>query len=184
MILDPHQLQAEAEAHQKRLKSPLWDDEKSIHHEGETITVGDAQTALEAETLLDKRPTQRKGQRNTSQEQDEPTPKIPSITDHDLKLYLNEFSNALQALQQTVAQLQTDRYSSSEVYPSWLREAAGNPLTYDAPNPSRKSFCVRVLPDTYSQLQRAQKRLGLRTIAGAWECLLRLGLAAAERLPT
>jgi hypothetical protein len=39
------------------------------------------------------------------------------------------------------------------------------------------------LPTTYAQLQSTQRRMGLRTVAEAWEFLLRLGLAAAERLP-
>ncbi len=69
-----------------------------------------------------------------------------------------------------------------EGIPGWLQAAAGNPLTYDAPDAARTAVCVRILPSMYSRLQQAQARLGLRTTAGAWECLLRLGLAAAERL--
>ena len=43
-------------------------------------------------------------------------------------------------------------------------------------------LCARVRPATYDRLRMLQQRVGLRTTAGAWEFLLRLGLAAAERL--
>lgn len=65
----------------------------------------------------------------------------------------------------------------------WLEAAAGNPHTYDAPDADRRGVCVRVLPGTYAQLQQIQRKMGLRTTAGAWEFLLRLGLAAVERMP-
>ncbi len=65
--------------------------------------------------------------------------------------------------------------------PAWLTEAIGNPLTYDAAAPNRKDVCARVDPALYRRLQVAKARLGLRTTAGAWEYVLRAGLAAAER---
>jgi len=48
---------------------------------------------------------------------------------------------------------------------------------------SEYSETPRLLPTTYAQLQQVQRKMGLRTTAGAWECLLRLGFAAVERLP-
>ena len=65
--------------------------------------------------------------------------------------------------------------------PAWLVEAVGNPLTYDAATPTRKDVCVRVEPALYRRLQETKARFGLRTTAGAWEYVLRAGLAAAER---
>ena len=65
--------------------------------------------------------------------------------------------------------------------PAWLAEAVGNPLTYDAAAPNRKDVCVRVEPALYRRLQAMKERLGLRTTAGAWEYVLRAGLAVAER---
>lgn len=53
----------------------------------------------------------------------------------------------------------------------------------DAPDSERTGVCVRILPTTYAQFQQIQRRMGLRRIAGAWEFLLKLGFAAAERLP-
>jgi hypothetical protein len=65
--------------------------------------------------------------------------------------------------------------------PEWLVEAVGNPLAYDAASPQRKDVCARVDPSLYRRLQAMKERLGLRTIAGAWEYVLRAGLATADR---
>ena len=65
--------------------------------------------------------------------------------------------------------------------PAWLVEAVGNPMTYDAAGPHRKDVCARVDPTLYRRLQEAKARFGLRTTAGAWEYVLRAGLAVAER---
>jgi len=65
--------------------------------------------------------------------------------------------------------------------PAWLVQAVGNPLSYDAAAPHRKDVCARVDPVLYRRLQAMKERLGLRTTAGAWEYVLRAGLAAAER---
>lgn len=65
--------------------------------------------------------------------------------------------------------------------PRWLADAIGNPLTYDAAAGNRKDVCVRVDPTLYKKLQAMKERLGLRTTAGAWEYVLRAGLAVGER---
>jgi hypothetical protein len=65
--------------------------------------------------------------------------------------------------------------------PAWLVEAIGNPLSYDAASAHRKDVCVRVDPALYRRLQAMKERLGLRTTAGAWEYVLRAGLAVADR---
>ena len=65
--------------------------------------------------------------------------------------------------------------------PPWLVEAIGHPLTYDAAAANRKDVCARVDPALYRRLQAMKERLGLRTTAGAWEYVLRVGLAVAER---
>ncbi len=70
---------------------------------------------------------------------------------------------------------------SGEWIPAWLAEAIGNPLSYDAAAPHRKDVCARVDPALYQRLQAMKERLGLRTTAGAWEYVLRAGLAVAER---
>ncbi len=68
--------------------------------------------------------------------------------------------------------------------PAWLVEAVGNPLTYDAAAANRKDVCARVDPVLYRRLQGMKERLGLRTTAGAWEYVLRAGLAVADRVVT
>lgn len=65
--------------------------------------------------------------------------------------------------------------------PAWLIQAVGNPLTYDAAAASRMDVCARVDPALYRRLQAMKDRLGLRTTAGAWEYVLRAGLAVSER---
>ena len=107
----------------------------------------------------------------------EPHEFLPS-DDIEIVPRLEALSRAVEALTEAVA-----RRPMPEGVPGWLQAAAGDPLTYDAPDSARTAVCVRILPTMYSRLQQAQARLGLRTTAGAWECLLRLGLAAAERLP-
>ncbi len=72
---------------------------------------------------------------------------------------------------------------SSPGVPAWITDMAGNPLTYDLPSKGRKDVCARITPSTYGRLKQAQTRLGLRTTAGAWEYVLRLGLAVVDRMP-
>lgn len=98
-----------------------------------------------------------------------------------------EIPARLEALERAVEMLTEAlqrRQAGSERLPGWLEIAAGNPHDYDEPAPTRTAVCVRIMPGTYRQVQRVQRRLGLQTKAGTWEFLLRLGLAAAERLPT
>ena len=73
--------------------------------------------------------------------------------------------------------------TTSDGVPGWLMEAVGNPLTYDAAGPHRKDVCARVDPAFYRRLKAMKERLGLRTTAGAWEYVLRAGLALGERGP-
>lgn len=65
--------------------------------------------------------------------------------------------------------------------PAWLIEAIGYPLTYDAAASHRIDVCARVDPALYRRLQGMKERLGLRTTAGAWEYVLRVGLAVGAR---
>lgn len=91
----------------------------------------------------------------------------------------------LAALERTVASLVQAAHPpphGNGALPEWLLEAAGNPLTYDAREGRRTNVCARILPNTYAQLKQAKSRLGLRSIAGTWEYILRLGLAVAERM--
>lgn len=70
---------------------------------------------------------------------------------------------------------------AEEGLPSWLAEAIGNPLAYDAASSHRIDVCARVDPALYRRLQAMKERIGLRTTAGAWEYVLRVGLATGAR---
>ena len=60
--------------------------------------------------------------------------------------------------------------------------AAENPHTYDARDWTRRALCVPILPGTNERLRLVKRQAKLRTLAGAWEFLSRLGLAAVDRL--
>ena len=187
MKLDASHLAAEADAHEERRRSPAWADPGN---DGEnwtaTLTKGvveDASAVAPQSTLWTSRPSSR------------PTPEpsaqaaeilgAPSPVDlGEITAQLDAMGRTLRTLSEGMARLHIERPASVEDVPTWLQQAAGDPLTYDAPDPSRKTVCVRVLPASHARLQQVQDRLGLRTAAGAWEYLLRLGAAAAERLPT
>ena len=108
-------------------------------------------------------------------------PKLPP----QAEVSAGEILPQLEAIGRSIAKLATaaDQRPSGGGDVMWLQSAAGNPHTYDAPDPGRRAVCVRILPTTYRQIQKAQRRMSLRTTAGAWEYVLRLGLAALERLP-
>ena len=65
----------------------------------------------------------------------------------------------------------------------WIAAALGDPRDFDRPDPSRITICARVQPDLYADVQLLGKRLDLHSTAAALEAVLRLGLAAAKRLP-
>jgi len=67
--------------------------------------------------------------------------------------------------------------------PAWLLAAAGDPKTYDAPDPKRRFVGWRVKPSTHNLLKQTQARFELRTLAGTLEFLVRLGAAASSGLP-
>lgn len=80
-----------------------------------------------------------------------------------------------------LARLETMTMTPATGVPSWLVEAVGDPRAYDAAAAHRKDVCARVDPALYRRLQAMRERLGLRTMAGAWEYVLRAGLAVGER---
>jgi hypothetical protein len=118
---------------------------------------------------------------------EEPLPKAKSVKQaHDAGRSVWMLPRSGDALDGAVERLTTTltrRSSGGGDASGWLATATGNPHTYDAPDAQRTGACMRVLPTTYAQLQQVQRKLGLRTTAGAWEFLLRLGFAVAERLP-
>lgn len=183
-MLSAAQLAEAADAQAQRRNGPQWTERAEDENPGDwlaEITVGDASAA--DLTAVRAAPRELRGLMegaDPSNYQDRPAQHEPEILAH-----LETLGRTMAALTEAVARLRTERPSPTggmgEI-PGWLKVAAGDPLTYDAPDPGRTSVCVRVQPTLYGRLQQAQTRLGLRTTAGAWECLLRLGLAVVDRL--
>lgn len=183
MKLDPSELRAAAEAHQARLASPLWANESP---KGATWTA-----ALSVGPV--------KGDPSPSMRQEAPSmaaavpapPSFPteptaSAVSAHAEVGTREILPRLEAIDRAVERLASAvnrRPQRTDDVPAWLQTAAGDPHTYDAPDSDRTGVCVRILPTTYQRIQRAQRQMGLRTVAGAWEFLLRLGLATLTRLP-
>lgn len=166
MKIDPKALREAADAHAKRLESPLWTPSDGEQDDSwvESIT-----SAAAGEPVREKTPRPRPIDRGSHEEEWAPQrqPGLESI------------ERAVETLTDAVNR----RPVGNDAVPGWLETAAGNPHSYDSPDASRMGVCARIRPATYDRLRLIQRRVGLKTTAGAWEFLLRLGLAAAERLP-
>lgn len=189
MKFDADKLRAEAEAHRKRLQGPLWTDNGDRNDESWLAAL--RQEVQQPPNPLESEPVREHAARSQPTDFEsllsaqEPTPHpIGRELGQELEPAVQEILPRLDALDHAVAKL-TAMLSRRPIggggASAWLASAAGDPHTYDAPDAERKGVCVRVLPGTYAQLQQLQRKMGLRTIAGAWEFLLRLGFAAVER---
>ena len=194
MRLDAAQLAAEAEAKEARMRSAAWAD---TGHDDEnwaaTLTQGDVvdpESMAIAAPAVSPRRSRASSRPAVSAERREPVhedlaPAAAAPVDlGEITAQLDAMGRTLRALSEGMARLRAERPASAEGVPTWLQRAAGDPLTYDAPDPARITVCVRVLPASYARLQQIQARLGLRTAAGAWEYLLRFGFAAMARMPS
>jgi hypothetical protein len=173
MKLDAERLRAEVDAHRARMESPLWTPSDGDPDESWTAQLTADTHSSEHPSRPDP-PNEAKSRPQTMMR--DPSPDIRAM----------ELLPRLDLLDRTIEKLTAavnHRPRGSDGVPGWLETAGGNPHTYDAPDAGRAGVCVRIQPGTYAQIQSAQRQMGLRTIAGAWEFLLRLGLAAAERLP-
>lgn len=166
-MLDPLRARAEADAAERRGAGPLW-AAGPVAWEG--VTVG---TVAQAEVV----PTVEEGPAEAVPVQ----PRVAALRGAQAPQVepraTEEVPRALLAA--ILARLQMAPPTTGGV-PAWLVQAVGNPLTYDAATAHRKDVCARVDPALYGRLQAVKERFGLRTTAGAWEYVLRAGLAAAE----
>lgn len=98
-----------------------------------------------------------------------------------------------EALAQELARLHQDvekltrhlgALQDAAMIPGWLIEAAGDPRTYDAPDPARKPSGLRLHPAITKGIAAVQSKRNLRSLVGATEYLLRLGLAVDEKITT
>ncbi len=177
MRLDKDTLLNEVQGHEDRMKGPLWSKDDGESDGDWTASLrNDPPASVESVRYAP-----------SSESPSRPLPRPPSMPrSPSPDLSITEILPRLDALDDAVHRLtaaMTRRSVGGDGVPGWLAGVAGDPHLYDGPDSGRKGVCVRILPTTYAQLQATQRRMGLRTVAAAWEFLLRLGLAAAERLP-
>lgn len=188
MKINPERMSEMVEDQQRRLESPLWDETnmddgllESMRQpvDVELVPMRVARSApdpvglpraalVEAERSVERRPVPVSA----------PAPSPALVPAPQVDALVRASAELLKMAQR----LEAARPVEAGGTPRWLRDAAGDPRTYDAPDPSRVNVCARVLPDTYARVHRAKDDLGLRSVAGTWEYLLRLGLAAARHL--
>jgi hypothetical protein len=193
MRLDKDTLLNEVAGHQERMKSPLWSKDggepdeswnQSIRYDPPVPT----ETTIHAPTYESppRPPSIQREHAPQSSIQREHAPQSSMPREMSPEPSMTEILPRLDALEHAITRLSAEmsrRPAGREGLPGWLAGVGGDPHSYDGPDSGRKGVCVRILPSTYAQLQAIQRRMGLRTIATAWEYLLRLGFAAAERLP-
>ena len=169
-MLDPVRARAEADAAERRGAGTLW-AAGPVAWEG--VTVGTVAQAEVVPVVEEGTEAQRARPRVAA------LPRVvPPRATGEVPAGTQEVPTALLAA--ILARLEMAPATTGGL-PAWLTEAIGNPLTYDAAAANRKDVCVRVDPALYRRLQGMKERLGLRTTAGAWEYVLRAGLAVAGR---
>jgi hypothetical protein len=167
--LDPKELAQAADAHKEWMDSPDW--QRADGHPDDEMAVALAVIEEEAGGSRQDEPDRpRRGARRS------PPPREVEILPR-----LDALDHQLVTLLEAVSQMQIER-PTAEV-PGWLLAAVGDPQSYDAPDSSRMGVGWRVHPAMNARIKQVQAGLGLRTLAGTLECVLRLGLAVASRLP-
>jgi hypothetical protein len=162
-MLDPLRARAEADAAERRGAGTLW-GAGAVAWEG--VTAG---TVAQPEVV----PVVEEEGGDATRAR----PRVAALPGAEPPRGTAEVPTALLAA--ILARLETTPAPTGGV-PEWLVQAIGNPLTYDAAATNRKDVCARVDPALYRRLQAMKERLGLRTTAGAWEYVLRVGLAVGE----
>ena len=182
-MLKLDKVNAAADAHEKSLKSSAWDEDTNPAEAAAEIV-----QELKTASAVPAAPVTRSSK---SREKNVPPLSSPASSENilpvaELRRDLGQLTASVAQLTASVAQLREERtYTASpQTFPSWLQKSAGQPRTYDGPDRARKTYCVRALPNLFSRIKQTQARLKLRTEAGAWELILRLGITAAEHLPT
>ena len=166
-MLNEELLRADVDAKEERMKSILWAPGEPAADQNWSALLSTPSTA---------------GSSAPSSPHSAMAPVVTSTIAPSPPLPSEDQTLRVAALEQTAKSLlgtERQRRSSNGQLPDWLLEAAGNPLTYDAREGRRTNVCARILPSTYTRLKQTKARLGLRSIAGTWEYILRLGLAAA-----
>jgi hypothetical protein len=176
-MIDPAELKAAADAHDRRLETVWTDDRRNDDPMAGTPMARQRVEAVEFELPEDEVP----GDFEVEAVEFELPEDMGAPTSH----YAPEVVSRLDAIEQALAAL-THAVTRNQIptdVPEWLCAAVGDLKSYDVPDSARMSVKVRVLPNLYTRLEQTRVRFGLQTLTGTWECLLRLGLIAAERLP-
>ena len=185
MRLDKDTLLNEVAGHQERMNGPLWAKDGGAPEEDWTALLRSTPTPPAASESANYAPTDESPPRSPSlPREDSYEPPMSRTPSSDLSM--TDILPRLDALEHAITRLSAEmsrRPPGRDGLPGWPAGVGGDPHSYDGPDSGRKGVCVRILPSTYAQLQAIQRRMGLRTVAAAWEYLLRLGFAAAERLP-
>jgi hypothetical protein len=170
--LDPAELAAAADAHKEWMDSPDW--QRADGHPDDEMAAALAGLAETTDEAL-----------SPASGFEGPGGLVipPPVATPDLLPRLDALDLRLAELTEAVPRMQFDRPSPAVEVPRWLLAAAGDPQSYDAPDPARIGVGWRVHPATYARIKQVQAGLGLRTLAGTLECVLQRGLAAAGRLP-
>ena len=154
MPLDAARLAAEADAHAERLRGPLWRPEPADREGGDWTAALRAIPGPSAEV--------------GREAADRP----------DVLARLDALGAAVEGLRAEVrAALPAEGDPLAAV-----REAAGDPRTYDAPDSRRVGVFVRLLPELRRAVGAMKESRGLRSDAGAWEYVVRLGIAVDRGL--
>ena len=194
MKIDPEAMRAAVVAHQERMNSPAWQTYPG-ERDGAWL---DHFAAMQASMVATENSSPSGGTSSVvppihsrlTTESPHPSPllepELPRLPEPELSRdeSADEVRHQLAELTQAVSVLVKNaqrRPIASDGFPHWLQTAADHPHQYDAREGRRTNVCARILPSTYARLKQAKARLGLRSIAGTWEYILRLGLAAAAR---
>lgn len=164
MAIDASRLGAGADAHEGRLRGPAWATGTDEANVGD-----DFDRALAA--LIEPSGTR--------------APTAPRIVPAsapaygpDLAVVLGPVLARLDALSADMAALRASGEPGAQVDPlDAVLRAVGDPRAFDRPDARRAQVGVRFLPEVERAVLRVGERHGLRTRVGAWEYVVRLGLA-------
>lgn len=168
-MVDPDALKEAVDEHEKRLAT-IWNNDEGRNEDPMAWARRAAPQRVEAMTLELSADGMAELAMQVQEEPDSPT-------------HASEVVSRLDSIERAIVALTEAGLRGPSAVPEWLRAAAGDPESYDQPDAGRISVKVRVLPRLVERLELTRVRFGLQSLTGTWECLLRLGLAAAERLP-
>jgi hypothetical protein len=169
MAIDASRLGAGADAHEGRLRGPAWATGTDEGNVGDDFDRALAALVAPSATLAPTAPPI--------------GPASPPAEGPDLAVVLGPVLARLDALSDDVAALRAAGEPGAQVDPlDAIIRAVGDPRAFDRPDARRAQVGVRFLPEVERAVQRVGERHGLRTRVGAWEYIVRIGLAVEARV--